>query len=142
MEALKARFKEESHAKNIEVVRQNRDLYAQEQKGIEQSQANVGFDEWFEALITAAKKVNEDYVAQYAGKARAECSPEGLVHLADRLFDLISQLRPLTQDSPDEQERVLMQELFDQTRLYHREWIAVRAAQPTEQPATQAEQGH
>ena len=141
MEQLAGEFKEESHLKNINVVRQNRDLYTKEAEEVERAQAQLGFDEWFASLIEAAKRVHEDYREQYAGKARSECSPEGLVHLSDRLFDLISQLRPLTQDTPDDEERLLMQELFDQTRLYHREWIAVRTAhQPADAAAT--EQGH
>jgi len=131
-------FQGEHHAKNIELVSQNLSLYREEVKAIANAQESLGFDEWYQALVTEAQSIFESYREQYAGKSRASCSPEPLVFLCDRLVDVISQLRPLIQDSPDEQERVVFQQMLDQARVYHREWGAVTQAQAS----ASVEQGH
>lgn len=139
MRALSSQgFKGEHHSNNIELVTQNLSLYREEVKAIASAQESLGFDEWYQALISEAQSIFEGYREQYAGKARAACSPEPLVYLCDRLVDVISQLRPLIQDSPDEQERVVFQQMLDQARVYHREWGAVTQAQPS----ANVEQGH
>jgi len=131
-------FAGEHHAKNIELVSQNLSLYRDELKAIESAQESLGFDEWFQSLVAEAQSIFDSYRETYAGKSRASCSPEPLVYLCDRLVDVISQLRPLVQDSPDEQEQLIFQQMLDQARLYHREWLAVSQAN-----APQAtEQGH
>ena len=131
-------FKGEHHTKNMELVAQNLSLYQDEVKAIASAQESLGFEEWFQALVTEAQSIFEGYREQYAGKSRAACSPEPLVYLCDRLVDVISQLRPLIQDSPDDQERLIFQQMLDQARLYHREWGAVTQAQG----AMSAEEGH
>lgn len=130
MNALsKKGFKGEHHAKNIELVSQNLTLYRDEVKAITSAQEALSFDEWFQALVAEAQSVFESYREQYAGKSRASCSPEPLIYLCDRLVDVISQLQPLIQDTPDEQERIVFQQMLDQARVYHREWGAVIQAQ-------------
>ncbi len=133
----RAGFTEESHVRNIGVVAQSLEAYTKELDEVQRAQDALGFDEWVSQLAAAAQRVHDDYRAQFAAKPRAGCDPEALRQLCDRLFDVAHQLRPLVHDSPEPQERGLLQMTLDSLRLYHREWRLVRDAVAQQQAAQQ-----
>jgi|GEM_PF-510319 len=133
----RAGLKEESHVRNIEVVAQSLNAYTQELGEVSRAQDALGFDGWVQQLGAAAQRVHDDYKAHFAAKPRAACDPELLRQLCDRLFDVSYQLRPLVHDSPDMQERALLQMTLDSLRLYHREWVLVRDAVAAQRKAAQ-----
>lgn len=125
----KSGFAPDFNAGNLDIVKQNLDMYRSELAEIRKAKEQNKPEDIAGELGDAANKLFAEYREGFAGKNRTQVDQKLLSSICDRLYEVFRQMRDLVRLGAGEMNTKNLEIVTDQLSLFTREYDAVGEAQ-------------
>lgn len=125
----KSGFHNEMNNNNIGIVTSNVNMYERELKEIQTAKSTNSIEDVAGSLGGAANETFDTYRKSFSGKSRTEVDIELLSNLCDELYEIMIQMREISDDVDIESNDANLRIVEENLASYEIEYLAVKAAQ-------------